>query len=38
MLSDVIIRCPEEQATVREKLATARTIVRDIENFRSLGA
>ena len=33
MLSDVIARCPEDQSHVREKLATARTIVRDIENF-----
>ena len=33
MLSDVIVRCPEDQVDVREKLATARTIVRDIENF-----
>ena len=33
MLSDVIIRCPEDQATVRGNLATARTIVRDIEDF-----
>ena len=33
MLSDVITRCPEDQVEVREKLATARIIVRDIENF-----
>ena len=33
MLSDVIIRCPEDQSAVREKLATARTIVGDMENF-----
>lgn len=33
MLSDVIVRCPEDQPRVREKLATARTIVRDMENF-----
>ena len=33
MLSDIIVRCPEEQVSVREKLATARTIVRDMENF-----
>ncbi len=33
MLSDVIARCPEDQAGVREKLATARTIVGDMENF-----
>ena len=33
MLSDVIVRCPEDQVDVREKLATARTIVRDIEDF-----
>ena len=33
MLSDVIARCPEDQASVREKLATARTIVIDMENF-----
>ena len=33
MLSDVIVRCPEDQAGVRDKLATARTIVGDMENF-----
>ena len=33
MLSDVIARCPEDQAGVREKLATARTIVGGMENF-----
>ena len=33
MLSDVIARSPEVQVTVRERLATARTIVRDMENF-----
>ena len=33
MLSDVIARCPEDQVNVREKLATARTIVRDMENY-----
>jgi hypothetical protein len=33
MLSDVIARCPVNQADVREKLATARTIIRDTENF-----
>ena len=33
MLSDVIARCPEDQSAVREKLATARTIVGDMENF-----
>ena len=33
MLSDVIARCPENQTEVREKLATARTIIRDTENF-----
>ena len=33
MLSDVIARCPEDQVSVREKLATARTIVGDMENF-----
>ena len=33
MLSDVIARCPEDQAGVREKLATARAIVGDMENF-----
>ncbi len=33
MLSDVIARSPEDQSDVRAKLATARTIVRDIENF-----
>ena len=32
MLSDVIARCPEDQAGVRDKLATARTIVRSMEN------
>ena len=33
MLSDVIVRCPEDQVGVREKLATARTIIGDVENF-----
>ena len=33
MLSDVISRSPDNQSGVREKLATARTVVRDIENF-----
>ena len=33
MLLDVIARSPDNQSDVREKLATARTIVRDIENF-----
>lgn len=33
MLSDVIARCPEDLASVREKLATARTIVGDMENL-----
>ncbi len=33
MLSDVIARSPEDQSDVREKLATARTIVREMENF-----
>ena len=33
MLSDVIVRCPQSQAGVRGKLATARTIVLDMENF-----
>ena len=33
MLSDVITRCPESQTEVRAKLATARTIIRDTENF-----
>ncbi len=33
MLSDVIIRCPESQAGVREKLAAARTSVGEMENL-----
>lgn len=33
MLSDVIARCPEEQSDVSERLATARTIVRHMENY-----
>jgi hypothetical protein len=33
MLSDVIARCPENRTEVRDKLATARTIIRDTENF-----
>ena len=33
MLSDVIARCPEHQTEVRGKLATARAIIRDTENF-----
>ena len=32
-LSDIITRCPMEQASVREKLATARTSVGDMENL-----
>ena len=39
MLSDVIARSPEDQSDVREKLADARTTVRDMENFvRSRGS
>ena len=33
MLSDIIARCPESQGDIRERLATARIIVRDTENF-----
>jgi hypothetical protein len=33
MLSDIIVRCPVELVEIRGKLATARTIVRDMENF-----
>lgn len=33
MLSDVIARSPEGQGDLREKLATARTIIGDMENF-----
>ena len=33
MLSAIIARCPEEQASVREKLATARRTVGDMENL-----
>ena len=33
MLSDVIYRCTENQVGVREKLATARTVVGDMENL-----
>ena len=33
MLSNIIARCPENHPEFREKLATARTIVRDMENF-----
>ena len=33
ILSDVIARCPDNQIGVREKLATARTIVSEIENL-----
>ena len=33
MLSDVIARCPENQVSVREKLAAARTIVGEMENL-----
>ena len=33
MLSEVIARCPDNQTDVREKLAVARTVVRDMENF-----
>ena len=32
MLSDVIVRCPEDQSAVRENLASARTIVFGMEN------
>ena len=32
MLSDVIVRSPENQVGVREKLATARTILREMED------
>ncbi len=32
MLSDVIARCPEDQASIRERMATGRIIVADIEN------
>ena len=32
MLSDVIARCPENQADGREKLMTARSTIRQIEN------
>ena len=31
MLSDVIVRCPEDQSSVREELTTARTIVVGME-------
>ena len=31
MLSDVIARCPADQVRIREKLATARTLVADID-------
>ena len=33
MLSDVIVRCPDDQGEVREKLATARTIVTEMDNL-----
>ena len=33
MLSDVISRCPDEQAGVREKLEAARVVVRRMENL-----
>ena len=33
MLSYVIVRCPEGQTGAREKLATARTVIREMENF-----
>lgn len=33
MLSDVISRCSDEQRVVREELATARIILRDMEDF-----
>ena len=33
MISDVIVRCPVNQPDIREKLTTARTMVRDMENF-----
>lgn len=33
MISDVIVRCPENQREVREKLATARTNVTGMDNL-----
>ncbi len=33
MISDVIARSPEDQSDIREKLANARIIIRDMENF-----
>lgn len=33
MISDVIARFPEDQTEVRDKLAAARTVIRDTENF-----
>ena len=33
MLSDIIVRCPKGQAEIREKLATAKTHVRYMEDF-----
>ena len=33
MLSDVIARCPSDMVRTRERLATARTIMRDMEDF-----
>ena len=33
MLSDVIVRVPDDQSTVRETLATSRARVREMENF-----
>ena len=33
MLSDVIVRCPNDEVGVRSKLATARTILTDAEDF-----
>ena len=33
MLSDILVRCPEDQSTVRETLATSRARIREMENF-----
>ena len=33
MLSDVIVRCPEDQTAIREKLATSRATVGNVENL-----
>ena len=33
MLSDVIARCPDDMVNIRERLATARTIIREMEDF-----